>query len=144
MAKIVKIKINQAEIPEKAHRCDAAYDIRCNKETIVSPSRITKLSTGIFLQIPVGMELQIWPRGSGTLKGLYIHPGTVDSNYRGEVFILVTPLIGKRIIVEKGEAVAQGKFVKTSNIEFKLVKRLSQSTRGSGSLGSTGKKGGKR
>lgn len=93
------------------------------------------------MQIPVGMELQLWPRTSATCKGLYVHPGTVDSNYRGEVFILVTSLSGKQIIIEKGEAVAQGKFVKVNNIEFKLVKRLSQSIRGSGSLGSTGKKG---
>ncbi len=144
MKKIVKIRIDHGKVPEKAHRYDAAYDIRCNKKTVVNPKRITKLFTGIFLQIPIGMELQIWPRGSGTLKGLYIHPGTVDSTYRGEVFILVTSLIGRRIIVEKGEAMAQGKFVRTNNVEFKLVKQLSQSVRGSGSLGSTGKKGGKR
>lgn len=143
---MVKIKFEECEPisrnievnPFKKHTEDAGWDLITPVDTIIEPGKMTQVRTGIKVEIPKGFEIQIWPRGSGTFKGLYIHPGTIDSNYRGEIVILVTPLLGNTIEIKAGERIAQAKLAKVINTKYIQAKEgLSNTKRGEGKLGST-------
>src|SRR5690606_5765264 len=90
-----------AVLPKKAHANDAGFDLVAVEDTIIEPGETALVKTGLAFELPEGFEMQIRPRSGVTLKTkLRVQLGTVDSNYRGEVGVIVDniyPLINHSI-----------------------------------------------
>ena len=109
---------------------------------IINPGKTATIPTGISMAIPQNYEIQIRPRsGLAAKKGISVlnTPGTVDSDYRGEVKIILINLSKKSFIVKAGDRVAQLVLCPVAKAKFKEVKNLPSTVRGKGGFGSTGK-----
>ena len=109
---------------------------------IISPSKTAVIPTGIAVAIPKNYEIQIRPRsGLAAKKGISVlnTPGTVDSDYRGEIKIILINLSKKPFIVKSGDRVAQMILCPVSRAKLEEVKDLPKTLRGKGGFGSTGK-----
>jgi dUTP pyrophosphatase len=143
----MKIKIinrSKHELPAYATHHAAGMDLRANlEEPIVLKSlERTLVSTGLFLEIPIGYEAQIRPRSGLAFKnGLTVlnSPGTIDADYRGEVKVILVNLSNQEFIINDGERVAQMVIAKHEQAEWIEVEQLEESARGEGGFGSTGK-----
>ena len=109
---------------------------------VIKPNEIKKIHTGIILELPDGFESQIRPRSGFALKGITIpnSPGTVDSDYRGELIVILQNLGQEDFIVEHSMRVAQVVIVPFFQFNFSETEALSSTERGSSGFGSTGKK----
>lgn len=144
--KIVNKSTN--EMPAYATAGAAGFDLRANLESkvILNPGEKTLIPTGLFMEIPAGFEGQLRPRsGLAAKKGLTVlnTPGTVDSDYRGEVKVILINLSGEVQEVEHGERVAQMVFARHETAEIEKVESLDElvsTDRGAGGFGSTGTK----
>ncbi len=141
--KIINTSTN--ELPAYATQGAAGMDIRANiSEKIVLQSLERKLiPTGLFMEIPKGFEVQIRPRSGLAFKnGITVlnSPGTIDSDYRGEVGVLLVNLSHEAFTIEPGERVAQMVVAKYEVAELEQTNELSETNRGEGGFGSTGKK----
>mgnify|MGYP003389773502 FL=1 len=99
--------------------------------------------TGFSLSIPQGYEVQIRPRsGLAAKKGITVlnTPGTIDSDYRGEVKVILINLSKKKFIIKNGERIAQMVVCPVEQVSLEEVKELSETNRGTGGFGSTGSK----
>lgn len=100
------------------------------------------IPTGLFMEIPLGYEVQIRPRSGLAFKhGITVlnSPGTIDSDYRGEVGVLLVNLSQEAFVIENGERIAQMVVAQHGQVAWEAVAELSDSDRGSGGFGSTGK-----
>ena len=145
------VNTSKNEEPTGAKEGDSGFDLRANlpdgkKEITLQPFERILIPTGLYFELPDGFELQVRPRSGHSLKtGLMAILGTVDTGYRGEVKVIMINLNKEPQKIEQGERVAQG--VVTSRISndfgrlIKLdsVKQLTETERGSGGFGSTGK-----
>lgn len=145
------VNTSKNEEPTWAKEGDSGFDLRANlpdgkKEITLQPFERILIPTGLYFELPDGFELQVRPRSGHSLKtGLMAILGTVDTGYRGEVKVIMINLNKEPQKIEQGERVAQG--VVTSRISndfgrlIKLdsVKQLTETERGSGGFGSTGK-----
>ena len=112
-----------------------------NKITI-NPSKIAMVPTGITVAIPKKYEIQIRPRsGLAAKKGISVlnTPGTIDSDYRGEIKIILINLSKKSFVVKSGDRIAQMILCPVAKGRLKEVKDLPKTVRGKGGFGSTGK-----
>ncbi|OGV34060.1 MAG: hypothetical protein A2020_01165 [Lentisphaerae bacterium GWF2_45_14] len=129
-------------VPAKAHHDDAAYDIRARAEVELVPRKPVLVPTGLFLELPIGYEAQIRPRSGMALKHALTvpnSPGTIDAGYRGEVSVIVLNAGDESYHVKRGERIAQMVISKLPDVEMVQVESLSESKRGAGGFGSTGK-----
>lgn len=110
---------------------------------IILPFSHNIINTGCFVQIPDGYEIQIRPRsGIGAKTNMIAHFGTIDSDYRGNIGIIINNPSPDSYIIFPNERLAQGVFAKVEQCEFKKVKSIEELTktdRGNGGFGSTGK-----
>lgn len=135
------------EDPKYNHKDDSGFDIRANIEDDIVLSSLDRaaIPTGLFFQVHEDYELQIRPRsGLAAKHGITVlnTPGTVDSNYRGEVKIIIANLSKEEYTIKRGDRIAQGVIcyvLKERWSTFKKIKKLTSTTRNSGGLGSTGK-----
>lgn len=132
------------ELPEYATNGAAGMDIRAHLSEAVTlqPLERRLIPTGLFLEIPVGYEVQIRPRSGLAYKhGITVlnSPGTIDSDYRGEVGVLLINLSNEAFVIENGERVAQMVVAAHEQASWKEVSELSDTDRGAGGFGSTGK-----
>lgn len=132
-------------LPEYATAFSAGLDVRAaNDEPIVlAPLARAMVPTGLYLEIPRGYEVQVRPRsGLAAKKGVTVlnSPGTIDSDYRGEVCVILVNLSNEPFTVERGERIAQLVLARYEQIEWEEVGQLSSSDRGEGGFGSTGTK----
>lgn len=128
-------------IPKKATDGSAGYDVCSAEELTIQPGEFRKISTGIRLALPNDVEVQIRPRSGLAFKhGVTVlnSPGTIDSDYRGEVCILLINHGKIPFKVEVGMRIAQMIFSEIIPIDFELRNNLNESLRGSGGFGSTG------
>ena len=143
MIKVKIQKINEdAIIPEYAHESDAGMDMFSAKEMIIMPRHRALIPTGIQVEIPKGYEMQIRPKSGLALReGITVlnTPGTVDSDYRGEVGVILINHSSKPYKVEKGQKIGQAVFNKIEKAKF-VQEKLSKTKRGEGGFGSTGLK----
>jgi len=112
-----------------------------NKITI-NPGRTAMIPTGIAVAIPKNYEIQIRPRsGLAVKKSISVlnTPGTIDSDYRGEIKIILINLSKKSFVVKSGDRVAQMILCPVAKCELQKVKKLPKTVRGKGGFGSTGK-----
>jgi len=144
----MKVKVvnkGSGPLPQYATISSAGMDVRAaNPEPIVlKPLGRAIVPTGLYLEIPVGYEVQVRPRsGLSAKKGITVlnAPGTIDADYRGEVCVILVNLSSEDFVVEKGERIAQLVLAKHEQIEWEEVAELGDTVRGEGGFGSTGTK----
>jgi dUTP pyrophosphatase len=142
----VKI-INISENPLPAYETvgSAGMDLRANIDQAIelAPLQRKLIPTGLSIELPIGYEAQVRPRsGLALKKGLTClnSPGTIDSDYRGEINVLLINLSSETQIIEPKERVAQMIVAKYERVTFEEVDSLSVTIRGKGGFGSTGTK----
>lgn len=121
----------------------AGLDLRADvpQALTLAPLERTLVPTGLFIELPDGYEAQVRPRsGLALKKGLTLlnTPGTIDSDYRGEIKCIVINLSDTPQTIEPGERIAQMVVARYEKIQWQSVTNLSESHRGSGGFGSTG------
>ncbi len=139
----MKIKIKLLEngvMPEYKTVGSAGVDLVSSEDQIIPPKEIRLIKTGIKVEIPEGYEAQIRSRSGLALNGIVVanSPGTIDSDYRGEIGVILANLSNKPFGLKKGMRIAQMVLSKVERIEFEVVDELSESNRGSKGFGSTG------
>jgi dUTP pyrophosphatase len=138
---IVNTSTNQ--LPAYATPGSAGMDIRANlREPItLQPLQRELIPTGLFIELPDGYEAQIRPRSGMSIKlGITClnSPGTVDSDYRGELKVILINLSKIDQVINHGDRIAQMIIAKTEKAELVLVTQLKLSSRGEGGFGHTG------
>lgn len=146
----------EAQLPEYAHEGDAGMDVRSIEDVDLHCLTPTLVHTGLAAEIPPGYEIQVRPRSGLALKTgvtVWNSPGCVDSNYRGEigVILLWTPYADGCDLssyhdgtwpvykVKKGDRIAQLVLAPVATAEIAEVEEISDTNRGAGGFGSTGK-----
>lgn len=142
IVKIINTSTN--ELPAYQTAGAAGLDIRANLEEpiVLAPLQRTLVPTGLFLEIPEGYEVQVRPRsGLAAKHGITVinTPGTIDSDYRGEVKVPIVNLSDESFTIAHGERIAQMIFAKYERVTFQQVEELSDTQRGTAGFGSTGK-----
>jgi dUTP pyrophosphatase len=132
------------DLPEYATVHSAGLDLRANitEDVVVDPLDRVIISTGLFLEIPVGFEAQVRPRSGLAIKhGITVinSPGTIDADYRGEIKVGLVNISNEAYIIKPGERIAQMVFAKHETIKWLEVELLSDTDRGEGGFGHTGK-----
>lgn len=131
-----------AIVPKYEKDGDAGLSLRSIDKAIVYHKRVIKVHTGIAIELPLGYEAQVRPRSGLSFKaGIIVvnSPGTIDSIYRGEICVLLSKITPGEYSIDKGDAIAQLVIAKHETAEFELVEELSETNRGDGGFGSTGR-----
>ena len=143
---ILKI-INKSNnpLPKYESAQAAGMDIRCNiaEAVTLQPMERKLIPTGLFIELPAGYEAQIRPRSGLALKrGLTVlnTPGTIDADYRGEVGVILVNLSGEGQTIEPGDRICQMVRAKHETPEIVEVSELSDTERGAGGFGHSGRK----
>ena len=141
----VKIKMEagcEDLIPAKAHEDDAAFDLRSKVDMVLEPGVPHLVPTGIFMEFPAGYEAQVRPRSGMALKHALTvlnSPGTIDAGYRGEVCVIMLNAGKESYEIHRSDRIAQMVINKLPEVEIVAVDTLSDTLRGAGGFGSTGK-----
>jgi dUTP pyrophosphatase len=143
MKLMVKRLREDAKIPQYATDGSAGMDLAmCGKPVTIEPGERALLPTGIAVAIPVGYEAQIRPRSGLALKhGIILpnSPGTIDSDYRGEIMIIVANIGAQPVTLNPGDRIAQMIISPVEKVEPVWNDDLTETDRNSGGFGSTGK-----
>ena len=139
------INTSQNNLPAYETLSSAGMDVRAalNEPVILQPLERKLIPTGLFLEIPHGYEVQVRPRSGLAYKnGVTVlnAPGTIDADYRGEVGVLLVNLSNESFTIVSGDRIAQLVVAKVEQIYWKPTNQLSETQRGEGGFGSTGKK----
>jgi dUTP pyrophosphatase len=131
-------------LPEYATDGSSGMDLRASLNTAISlePMERRLVPTGLFIELPQGMEAQVRPRSGLALKqGITClnSPGTVDSDYRGEIKIVLINLSTETQIIHPGDRIAQIVFQQVERVAWEKVSILTETIRNDGGFGSTGK-----
>ena len=138
------INRSKHDLPSYETMASAGLDVRANIASSIElkPLERKLVKTGIFMEIPVGFECQVRPRsGLALKKGISVlnSPGTIDADYRGEVGVILINLSNEPFVIEDGERIAQLVFAKVEQAQWQETEVLSDTDRGAGGFGSTGK-----
>lgn len=132
-------------LPTYAQYGDAGMDIRASEAICVYPGETKIIKTGLYVAIPAGYELQVRPRSGMSAKTnirIANTPGTIDSNYRGEIGVIVDNTGNDEYNIDIGDRIAQLVLNKVPTIhwvEVENLEALGTTNRGAGGFGSTGK-----
>lgn len=143
----IEVKIvnsSDNSLPEYATDGSSGMDLRAfiPSPITLKPMERKLVPTGIFIELPIGYEVQVRPRSGLALKqGITClnSPGTVDSDYRGEIKIVLINLSGEEQIIQPGDRIAQMVLQKVEKIQWHQVTTLRETVRNEGGFGSTGK-----
>ena len=132
-------------LPKYESALAAGLDIRCNiaEAITLQPMERRLIPTGLFIELPAGYEAQVRPRSGLALKrGLTVltTPGTIDADYRGEVGVILVNLSGEPQTIEPGERICQMVIAKHETPDIVEVQELSETERGAGGFGHSGRK----
>ncbi len=146
MVKILIKKISKEVITPK-YKTDGSSGVDLSafldKEVVIKPNSSELITTGLQVAIPEELEVQIRPRSGLAAKesiGVLNSPGTIDSDYRGELKIILFNHGNKDFVINNGDRIAQMVLVPILKMEFEEVDSLPDTIRGQGGFGSTGKK----
>ena len=146
MVKILIKKTNRKVITPK-YKTDGSSGVDLSafldKEVVIKPNSSELIPTGLQVAIPEELEIQIRPRSGLAAKesiGVLNSPGTIDSDYRGELKIILFNHVKEDFIINNGDRIAQMVLVPIVKMEFEEVDSLPNTVRGQGGFGSTGKK----
>jgi dUTP pyrophosphatase len=140
---LVKRLSKEASLPKYETEGSSGLDLAAcvDKNIEIKPGKSEIIPTGLAVSIPQNFEIQIRPRSGLAAKSqisVLNTPGTIDSDYRGELKVILINLSGKSFIVEKGLRIAQMVLCPVIKAKFKEVESLEDTKRGSGGFGSTG------
>lgn len=141
VVKIINKSLNP--LPKYSTEFSAGMDICANlaDDLIIKPLQRVLVSTGLFIELPVGYEAQIRPRSGLAIKsGITVlnTPGTIDCDYRGEVKVILINLSDQDFTVHNGDRICQMVIAKYEQAELQQVEVLSESVRSDGGFGHTG------
>jgi dUTP pyrophosphatase len=144
MLEIKIINNSKHPLPEYQTSQAAGVDLRANleEEIILQPLQRHLVGTGLFIELPINYEAQIRPRsGLAAKHGITVinSPGTIDSDYRGEIKICLVNLSNDPFTIKDGERIAQMVIARHETAQFVLVTKLSETERSEGGHGHTGK-----
>jgi dUTP pyrophosphatase len=137
------INKSKHSLPQYETIASAGMDVRANIDQAITlaPLGRSLVKTGLFVEIPIGYEIQVRPRsGLAIKKGITVlnSPGTIDADYRGEIGVVLVNLSSEPFVVEDGERIAQLVLVSHEQANWQEVEILEDSDRGQGGFGSTG------
>ncbi len=139
--------INQSvhPLPEYATTGASGMDLRAFIEQPVTlqPMERTLVPTGLFFEIPAGYEAQVRPRSGLAIKqGITClnTPGTIDSDYRGEIKVILINLSGEQQVIRNGDRIAQLVIQKVEKVQWEVAEAISETERSDGGFGHTGKR----
>lgn len=143
--KVKIIKTSKHDLPNYQTEGSAGMDLRADIEAPITlkPLERALVPTGLFIELPKGTEAQIRPRSGLAFKhGLTVlnSPGTIDSDYRGEIKVLLVNLSNDSFTIEDGERVCQMVIARHEQIAWEEVTELEDTSRSAGGFGSTGVK----
>ena len=137
--------VNQSDHPLPAYEstASAGMDLRAQLDSpiVLEPLERGIVKTGLFIELPVGVEAQVRPRsGLAIKKGVTVlnAPGTIDADYRGEIGVILINLSNEPFTIDHGDRIAQLVIAKHETITWKPAEKLSDSDRGTAGFGSTG------
>jgi len=136
----IKKLTQDAVLPQYKTKQSAGMDLSSTEEAILKPMEIKLIPTGLSLEIENGFEAQVRPRSGLALKGITVlnTPGTIDSDYRGEVKVILMNFSKEEFKINKGDRIAQLIIAKVEQAIIKESGELGSTERGSGGFGSTG------
>lgn len=142
--KINIINKSSHDLPSYETIASAGMDLRAHieQDIILKPLERSIIPTGLFMALPVGYEAQVRPRSGLAAKyGLTVlnSPGTIDADYRGEIGVILVNLSNTDFTIKNGERVAQMVIAKHERAKWNPVQSLSETSRGGGGFGSTGR-----
>ena len=143
--KVKIVKNNPFSLPKYETNGSAGMDLQAfiEKSMVLKPLQRALVPTGIFIEIPEGYEAQIRARSGLAIKhgiSLVNGIGTIDSDYRGEIKVILINLGENDFTINNGDRIAQMVFIKHEKADFELVEELNETNRGSGGFGHTGVK----
>ncbi len=130
-------------LPQYETQASAGVDLRAfvPNPIVLKPMERALIPTGLYLELPIGVEAQVRSRsGLALKKGVSVlnAPGTVDADYRGEVGVILINLSQEDFTINDGDRIAQLVLARHERATFELVETLSETQRGAGGFGSTG------
>ena len=145
MIKVPVINNSHYDLPLYSTNQSSGLDLRANiiEKITLAPFERKLIPTGLSIAIPQGYEAQVRPRSGLSIKnGITVlnSPGTIDSDYRGDIGVILINLSKESYTIAPGDRVAQLVFSKYEKIEWGIVLELPDSNRGKSGFGSTGKK----
>ena len=143
--KVKVINRSAYDLPQYETALAAGLDVRANitESITLGPLERTLVPTGLFIELPEGYEMQVRPRsGLAAKHGLSLvnAPGTIDTDYRGEIKVILVNLSNTPYELKPGERVAQLVVSQFTRVEWEPVEELGETERGTGGFGSTGVK----
>ncbi|HLA68094.1 MAG TPA: dUTP diphosphatase [Bacteroidota bacterium] len=143
--KIARIAPESLDIPLPQYSTEgsAGMDLcaAVASELVIDPGETVLVPTGIRIELPVGFEAQVRPRSGLAIKhgvGILNSPGTIDSDYRGEIRVILTNFSKNRFVVKRGDRIAQMVVSAYARVDWDPVEALTDSKRGEGGFGHTG------
>jgi dUTP pyrophosphatase len=138
-------KFNDIPLPEYATEGSSGLDLRAavDNDFIIEKGKVALVPTNLSVEIPLGYEIQVRPRSGLAAKngiGVLNSPGTIDSDYRGEIKIILFNFGSENFIIKRGDRIAQMVLAKVYKMNFEETHELNGSERGAGGFGHTGTK----
>lgn len=142
--KKISEEFNDIPLPLYATEGSSGMDVRAaiDDDVVLEAGKVELISTNLIVEIPEGFEIQVRPRSGLAAKngiGLLNSPGTIDSDYRGEVKIILFNFSKEDFVIKRGDRIAQLILSKFYRAELNQTENLSSSSRGEGGFGHTGK-----
>jgi len=138
----LKIKCEHSDlVPTYQSIGSSGMDLRSKIDTVIKPGCIELVPTGVYIELPDGYEAQIRPRSGLALKHkitVLNTPGTIDSDYRGEIKVILINFGDEDFMIKRGDRIAQMVIAEYIKADVDIVDNISQSERGDGGFGSTG------
>ncbi len=142
--KINIVNKSNNDLPVYSTSLSAGLDLRAfiQNEIVLKPLQRVLVPTGLYIELPEGFEAQIRPRSGLAYKhGITVlnSPGTIDADYRGEIKVILVNLSNDDFVIKSGERICQMVIAKHEVVLFECVENLSETNRGEGGFGHTGK-----
>ncbi|MEL7646854.1 MAG: dUTP diphosphatase [Sedimentibacter sp.] len=141
--KVKIVKNNPFNLPAYETKGSAGVDLQAyvKEPVVLKPMERALVPTGLFIEIPEGYEAQVRARSGLAIKhgiSLVNGIGTIDSDYRGEIKVILINLGDKDFVINSGDRIAQMVFIKHEQADFEIVEELNETERGTGGFGHTG------
>ncbi|VVB71275.1 Deoxyuridine 5'-triphosphate nucleotidohydrolase [uncultured archaeon] len=138
----LKILKGEASIPEYKSNGSACFDLKASQSIVLKKKAVTQVPTGLKVEFPNDHVLLIFSRSGLASRGFIManSVGVIDSDYRGEIKILLWNTTEEDFLISKDDRIAQGLLLKIDKTTFNVVSELSSTYRGEGGFGSTGLK----
>lgn len=130
-----------AVIPQYQSSGASGFDLHSVESLEIKPSEFVAVKTGLAFEIPLGFEIQIRPRSGLAFKngiGVLNTPGTIDSDYRGEIMVILFNFSKETFCIKKGDRIAQAVLTQIFQAKFIISDELDSTKRGDKGFGSTG------